>query len=328
MSSTDVFVSPEDLAVAGYFLDDEVRAAAAALEARGIRPLAGGAFANGQLPSSALSPIAGGGQLEHRAAAAWNAMAAHIFKATGVRIAVTGPDSSYRTLDRQRYYYALYLSGRGNLAAVPGTSNHGWGLAVDVPPYVQPLIARYGAPFGWQKQWSDAPSEPWHFRYASGHYGGPDPGIDYAAGPSYPTLRRGDTGRAVRRMQKRLVVWNDGLRKPDVDGSFGPGTEAALEDFQRVHRLRPVDGICGPKTWRELRRRDYLKPDERNRVNRLKLLRRGEVRKGEEAERKRLTKWIEKRRHSIRQTALKHGWTGEDRGKRYRTLTGVLGARD
>jgi len=28
------------------------------------------------------------------------------------------------------------------------------------------MINRYGAEFGWQKRWSDAPSEWWHFKYA------------------------------------------------------------------------------------------------------------------------------------------------------------------
>jgi hypothetical protein len=31
------------------------------------------------------------------------------------------------------------------------------------------LINQYGAEYGWQKRWSDAPSEWWHFKYAPEH---------------------------------------------------------------------------------------------------------------------------------------------------------------
>jgi hypothetical protein len=65
------------------------------------------------------------------------------------------------------YFWRLYLMGRGALAARPGTSNHGWGTTVDVPSRrMAQLINQEGAAFGWQKRWSDAPSEWWHFRYA------------------------------------------------------------------------------------------------------------------------------------------------------------------
>lgn len=50
----------------------------------------------------------------------------------GVEIIPTGSKSSYRTYEQQVELYNAYLNGTGNLAAVPGTSNHGWGLAVDV----------------------------------------------------------------------------------------------------------------------------------------------------------------------------------------------------
>ena len=56
-----------------------------------------------------------------------------------------------------------------------------------------------------------------------------------------PTLRRGARGDAVKQLQSKLK-----LSSPD--GIFGPGTEAAVRQFQRDHGMVP-DGIVGPKTW-------------------------------------------------------------------------------
>jgi hypothetical protein len=60
---------------------------------------------------------------------------------------------------------------------------------------------------------------------------------------SEETLRKGDRGPAVRRLQRRLGV--------PADGVFGPQTDRAVRRFQRRHRL-VADGIVGPITRREL----------------------------------------------------------------------------
>jgi len=138
---------------------------------------------NGNLPSSDLSPIAGGGQLANEAAAAWNALAAKVYRDTGFKISAS---EGYRTIDRQWYFWNLYQSGSGNLAAYPGSSNHGWGLAVDLSSTTaRTYIDLYGAPFGWSKSWSDAPSEWWHIKYQGGHYSGGNPGPDYTNEPRW-----------------------------------------------------------------------------------------------------------------------------------------------
>jgi len=131
--------------------------------------------ANGLLSPSELAPIAGG-QLATDAAAAFNAMNVQA-RARGVELRPTGSASSYRTLAQQRDLYAAYLAGTGNLAARPGTSNHGLGLAVDLAtPQMRALVDHIGRQYGWSKWWSDAPSEWWHLTYQPGHYQGPDPG--------------------------------------------------------------------------------------------------------------------------------------------------------
>jgi N-acetyl-anhydromuramyl-L-alanine amidase AmpD len=66
-----------------------------------------------------------------------------------------------------------------------------------------------------------------------------------------PTLRRSATTNPmflVQELQKKL-----GFVGLQVDGDFGPLTEAAVRRFQRQHELVP-DGIVGPKTWEVLGR--------------------------------------------------------------------------
>jgi peptidoglycan hydrolase-like protein with peptidoglycan-binding domain len=67
--------------------------------------------------------------------------------------------------------------------------------------------------------------------------------------PGQPTVGRGATGDAVRRVQRAL------RRTPNlqlvVDGIYGPVTEAAVKEFQQGAGLQ-VDGIVGPDTWSAL----------------------------------------------------------------------------
>ena len=141
-------------------------------------------YENGKLPDSALAPIAQG-QLANECAAGWNALNVEA-RANGLELVPTGSKSSYRTYAQQVELYQVYLDG-GNLAAVPGTSNHGWGTAVDLAtPDMRSLVDRIGAKYGYSKSWSDAPSEWWHVCYQSGHYSGPDPGPSGSAIPQPP----------------------------------------------------------------------------------------------------------------------------------------------
>lgn len=68
----------------------------------------------------------------------------------------------------------------------------------------------------------------------------PAPAPAPAPGGGRPTLRLGDRGDAVKLVQAKVGVHDDGI--------FGPATDAAVRVFQRGHGLDP-DGIVGPKSW-------------------------------------------------------------------------------
>jgi hypothetical protein len=128
--------------------------------------------ANGNLKFFELSEIPHGRLAKGGPARSWIAMRYYIGKKHKVWIYPTGPNSSYRTYAKQQEYYKAYLRGDGPLAARPGNSNHGLGLAVDIPSEEQQaLVRKYGHRFGWGikggKLSSDAPSEAWHCTYRS-----------------------------------------------------------------------------------------------------------------------------------------------------------------
>ncbi len=70
-----------------------------------------------------------------------------------------------------------------------------------------------------------------------------EPSAEAAASSSTVTVRKGDRGRAVRRVQRRLGL--------TADGVFGPQTNRAVRRFQRRRGLT-ADGIVGPITRRAL----------------------------------------------------------------------------
>lgn len=130
-----------------------------------------GGYPNGLIPPSAMCPLGvGGHQLRCDAAAAYRAMSAAFAAAFGSPLCIT---DSYRPYASQVRLYGE----KPTLAAVPGTSNHGWGLAVDLCGGID----HYGTPqYDWMKanagrygylhpDWADpgrGREEPWHWEYA------------------------------------------------------------------------------------------------------------------------------------------------------------------
>lgn len=66
-----------------------------------------------------------------------------------------------------------------------------------------------------------------------------------------PTIRQGSKGETVTEMQGILERLGYDLGSCGVDGEFGRMTEKAVKAFQKDHGLK-TDGICGPRTWKEL----------------------------------------------------------------------------
>jgi len=129
-------------------------------------------FPNGLLPTAALCPLWGtsGQLLRADAAATFDAMSKAYGAQFGEPLCVT---DSYRSLPEQ----VAVRAAKPALAAVPGTSNHGWGVAVDLcggvesfgTPQHEWLVANSMA-FGWfHPGWAQAGGskpEPWHWEFA------------------------------------------------------------------------------------------------------------------------------------------------------------------
>jgi LAS superfamily LD-carboxypeptidase LdcB len=129
-------------------------------------------YSNGQMPASALCPLWGapGQVLRADAAAAFDRMSKAYAAHFGRPITVT---DSYRS-------YAAQVACReqkGDLCATPGTSNHGWGTAVDLGDGVNSYgtvtydwLKANSTRFGWfHPSWAEpggSKPEPWHWEFA------------------------------------------------------------------------------------------------------------------------------------------------------------------
>ncbi|VTR76031.1 M15 family metallopeptidase [Cellulomonas hominis] len=139
--------------------------------AGGDAPGGWGGHANGRIPLSALAPVpwAPGQLLRADASQALTGLNNAYRAQFGTSIQIT---DSYRDFDQQ----VSTKKSKGNLAATPGTSNHGWGLALDLGGGIerfgtaQHTWMRQNAPtYGWVlPEWAQAGGakpEAWHWEF-------------------------------------------------------------------------------------------------------------------------------------------------------------------
>jgi murein DD-endopeptidase MepM/ murein hydrolase activator NlpD len=151
------------------------------LDGSGVDPMAvlsptsfadGGAFVNGAIPDSALCSATEGGiqSLRCDAAVAFRILSAEYATELGTELCIT---DSYRSRALQEHVYQT----KPGLAAIPGTSMHGWGIAVDLCGGVERFgtpehewLVSNGSSYGWvHPAWAaqgGSRPEPWHFEYA------------------------------------------------------------------------------------------------------------------------------------------------------------------
>ncbi|PFG43148.1 D-alanyl-D-alanine carboxypeptidase-like protein [Isoptericola jiangsuensis] len=255
-------------------------------------------YRNGSLPASMLAEVMPSGRhgtsgrarayLRKDAADSWNRAIEQIEAETGLQLTVRGWT---RTLDEQRTFFlqryrrgarspfgdyrkydgAVYGRVDGAAAAVPGFSNHGWGLAVDVNDFggvgefgngrrgqAFPILAVHG----WTETEGRRVDEPWHLVYS--------PSADRR--PARRTSRRRSSARSARtatgttrkprrpptikqrsRRSAWTALWKEFLEaEGQFSGADGTGFGAPLAEattaWQKAAGLEP-DGVVGPRTW-------------------------------------------------------------------------------
>ena len=130
-----------------------------------------GGHSNGRIPASAMCPLktTPGQMLRCDAQAAFDRLSKAFEARFGAPISVTDAYRDYAT-------QVILKRRKGRMAATPGTSNHGWALAVDLGSGInsfgtaQHQWMRANAPKfgwihpGWARQTGSLP-EPWHWEF-------------------------------------------------------------------------------------------------------------------------------------------------------------------
>jgi LAS superfamily LD-carboxypeptidase LdcB len=136
--------------------------AASQLNSDGV-PTSLAGYGNGRIPEASLAPLTGSSErMWAPAAQHLNELMADAKKA-GVSISVT---DAYRSYDDQvAVANSKGLYTQGGLAAAPGTSEHGWGLAVDLglDATSQAWMKQHAKEYGFV---DNVPREAWHWEFA------------------------------------------------------------------------------------------------------------------------------------------------------------------
>lgn len=173
--------------------------------------------------------------------------------------------SGYRSRAEQAQLYALYRSGRGNLAAPPGRSHHELGIAADISPgrsVFGGIAKKFGLGFV-------VPSEGWHIELLNAIGGGWTPGGAGSTGsirlPKTPQslMQFGYVGpRVLRQLHRHRKAWQSalgsllGAGSPgtaggglDLSGFTGGGNSTANQELGK--RMAAAMGWTGAK-WQAL----------------------------------------------------------------------------
>lgn len=207
-----------------------------------------GNYKNGQIPLKAMTEYLGT-YLKPDVAKQFR-LAVNAAAKESIRCRINGSTGGYRPLgastdfyvrdakntstksENQWFTYGVYKRG-GALASYPGTSNHGWGTAIDITPgrenvKLKNILAKYGFTF-------PVHSESWHIHYV----GGPAPIPD-------ATATQKKTWKGLQGYLK--TYWG---YKAAIDGIAGEGTWTACQKWLKAQHAYSgkIDGTPGPLTY-------------------------------------------------------------------------------
>lgn len=205
---------------------------------------------NGRLPASDLAKTVLDVQVRKDLAKQTNQLAYAFYR--NYERAMRATDG-YRTYEAQ---VRLREEKGPALTAFPGTSNHGWGTAIDFASNIGTFTSsehkwmKANAPrFGWEHPfWArdgGGREEGWHWE---GHRVSVD--APYVGIPATGQIGYGSQGAEVKRVQELLR--KAGYKNLVVDSDFGMDTGHRVVLFQEDHKL-VQDGIVGPKTLAALK---------------------------------------------------------------------------
>jgi hypothetical protein len=206
-------------------------------------------YPNGQIPDSELATTylyypgtANGRRLLKSVAPYAEAMATAFYLHFGKPMYAT---DGYRDLATQWVVWRRYLNG-GAPAAIPGTSNHGKGEALDLASNINSFssaehkwVRENEAKYGWtHPEWArqgNGREEAWHHEFVGG---GTSSGRILRARTGLGEVGLGHTDRAkVREIQERLNFHLPTVQHVVVDGDFGLATAIAVIRFQKLRRV-------------------------------------------------------------------------------------------
>lgn len=159
-------------------------------------------------------------------------------------------NEGHRTMARQWYFWRLYKSGKGNLAAFP--SPYAPHIRTGRIDHAIDFNNAAGVMWAMRKRGVrcalTVPGESWHVEanasdlqaYWNKHHFDPP-----------HTIKRGSHGKLVRLLKRKLRAHHTPVARSLNIWHFGARVEEAVKRFQKRKRLK-ADGIVGYTTWKAL----------------------------------------------------------------------------